>query len=225
DAGTPSSIRIAFFCCGGWRRRTTLRCPNWRASLKRSAARGPIPPQSLAGLFATAIALKKTLLASECDRPDIRQAREEWRTERQPRMRLEPHRLVFLDETGTTTKMTRPRGHCLKGKRLRSKAPFGHWKTQTFIAGLRCDALTAPFVIDASMDRRIFETYVETQLAPTLRPGDVVVLDNLPAHKSAAAEQAVRTMGAWLLFLPPYSPDLNPIEMAFAKLKALLRAR
>ena len=121
--------------------------------------------------------------------------------------------------------MARLRGRSLRGQRLLSKVPFGHWKTQTFIAGLRCDALTAPFVIDAPMDRRIFETYVETQLAPTLRPGDVVVLDNLPAHKSAAAEQAVRAMGAWLLFLPPYSPDLNPIEMAFAKLKALLRAR
>jgi hypothetical protein len=83
-------------------------------------------------------------------------------------MRLEHHRLVFLDETGTTTKMARPRGRCLKGERLRSKAPFEHWKTQTFIAGLRCDALTAPFVVDAPMDRRIFETYVETQLAPTL---------------------------------------------------------
>src|SRR5271169_1231333 len=222
--GTPSSIRIAFFCCGGWRRRTTLRCLNWRASLKRSAARGPIPPRSPAGLFATAIALKKTLLASECDRPDIRQAREEWRTERQPRMGLEPHRLVFLDETGTTTKMTRPRGRGLKGKRLRSKAPFGHWKTQTFVAGLRCGALTAPWVIDAPMDRAIFETYVRTQLVPTLQEGDIVILDNLPAHKSPAAEQAIRQRGAWLLFLPPYSPDLNPIEMAFAKLKAHLRA-
>ena len=128
-------------------------------------------------------------------------------------MRLEPHRLVFLDETGTTTKMTRLRGRCLKGRRLLSKAPFGHWKTQTFIAGLRCGALTAPFVIDAPMDRRIFETYVETQLAPTLEPGDVVILDNLPAHKSAAAETAIRAKGAWILFLPPYSPDLNPIEM------------
>jgi DDE superfamily endonuclease len=92
-------------------------------------------------------------------------------------MRLEPHRLVFLDETGTTTKMTRLRGRCLKGKRLRSKAPFGHWKTQTFVAGLRCGALTAPFVIDAPMDRRIFETYVETQLVPTLEKGDIVVMD------------------------------------------------
>jgi hypothetical protein len=91
-------------------------------------------------------------------------------------MRLEPHRLVFLDETGTTTKMARMRGRSLRRQRLLSKVPFGHWKTQTFIAGLRCDALTAPFVIDAPMDRRIFETYVETQLAPTLEPGDVVVL-------------------------------------------------
>jgi transposase len=140
-------------------------------------------------------------------------------------MRLEPHRLVFLDETGTTTKMTRPRGRCLKGERLRSKAPFGHWKTQTFIAGLRCGALTAPFVVDAPMDRRIFETYVETQLAPTLEQGDIVIMDNLPAHKSPLAEKAIRDKGAWVLFLPPYSPDLNPIEMAFAKLKAHLRAR
>jgi transposase len=140
-------------------------------------------------------------------------------------MQLEPHRLVFLDETGTTTKMTRLRGRCRKGQRLLAKAPFGHWKTQTFIAGLRCNALTAPFVIDAPIDRRIFETYVETQLAPTLQPGDVVILDNLPAHKSAAAEAAINAKGAWLLVLPPYSPDLNPIEMAFAKLKALLRTR
>jgi transposase len=98
-------------------------------------------------------------------------------------------------------------------------------KTQTFIAGLRCGALIAPFVIDAPINRRIFETYVETQLAPTLQPGDIFILDNLPAHKSALAEAAIRAKGAWLLFLPPYSADLNPIEIAFAKLKALLRAR
>ena len=138
-------------------------------------------------------------------------------------MRLEPQRLVFLDETGTTTKMTRLRGRCLKGRRLRSKAPFGHWKTQTFVAGLRCGALTAPF--DAPMDRRIFETYVETQLVPTLEKGDIVIMDNLPAHKSPIAEKAILDRGAQVLFLPPYSPDLNPIEMAFSKLKAHLRAR
>jgi transposase len=140
-------------------------------------------------------------------------------------MRLEPQRLVFLDETGTTTKMTRLRGRCLKGKGLRSKAPFGHWKTQTFVAGLRCGALTAPFVIDAPMNRRIFETYVETQLVPTLEKGDIVIMDNLPAHKSPIAEKAILDRGAQVLFLPPYSPDLNPIEMAFSKLKAHLRAR
>jgi transposase len=168
---------------------------------------------------------KKTLLASEQDRPEIRAAREDWKEHRQPRMRLEPDRLVFIDETGTTTKMTRLRGRSLKGHRLRSKAPFGHWKTQTFVAGLRSDGLTAPFVVDQPMNRRIFELYVETQLAPTLKHGDIVIMDNLAAHKSPKAEAAVRARGAWVLFLPPYSPDLNPIEMAFAKLKAHLRAR
>jgi len=118
-------------------------------------------------------------------------------------MRREPHRLVFIDETGTTTKMTRPRGRCPKGQRLHSKAPFGHWKTQTFITGLRCHGLTAPFVVDAPMNRDIFESYVETQLAPTLAKGDVVIMDNLPAHKSAKAEQLIRAKGAWILFLPP----------------------
>lgn len=140
-------------------------------------------------------------------------------------MRLEPHRLVFIDETGTTTKMTRLYGRCLKGQRLRSKTPFGHWKTQTFIAGLRCFGLTAPFVVDRPMNRRIFETYVETQLAPTLSKGDVVILDNLAAHKSQKAEDAIKARGAWMLFLPPYSPDLNPIEISFAKLKTLLRKK
>lgn len=140
-------------------------------------------------------------------------------------MRRQIHRLVFLDETGTTTKMTRLRGRALKGKRLRASAPFGHWKTETFIAGLRHNELVAPFVIGQAMNRRIFDAYIETQLAPTLEPGDVVILDNLAAHKSPAAEKAIRAKGAWMLFLPPYSPDLNPIEMAFSKLKAHLRKR
>lgn len=139
-------------------------------------------------------------------------------------MRQHRARLVFIDETGTTTKMTRLRGRCVKGCRLNSKAPFGHWGTQTFVAGLKCDGLVAPWVIDAPMNRVIFEAYVETQLAPALRPGDVVILDNLSSHKSEKAKAIVRARGAWLLFLPPYSPDLNPIEMAFAKLKAHLRA-
>jgi transposase len=138
-------------------------------------------------------------------------------------MRREPHRLVFLDETATTTKMTRLRGRARRGARLRARAPFGHWCTQTFIAALRHDGLTAPWVIDRPMNRVAFETYVETQLAPTLLPGDVVILDNLSSHKSERAKAILKERGAWFLFLPPYSPDLNPIEMAFAKLKAHLR--
>ena len=153
----------------------------------------------------------------------MRQARDEWKAHRQPRMREAVHRLVFLDETGTTTKMTRLRGRARRGARLKADAPFGHWATQTFIAGLRCDGLTAPWVVDQPMNRQIFDTYVETQLAPTLQQGDVVILDNLASHKSAKAEAILKQRGAWFLFLPPYSPDLNPIEMAFAKLKAHLR--
>jgi hypothetical protein len=136
----------------------------------------------------------------------VRQARDEWKAHRQPRMRENSHRLVFLDETGTTTKMTRLRGRAPSGTRLKADAPFGHWTTQTFIAGLRCDGLTAPWVIDHPMNRETFDTYVETQLAPTLRKGDVVILDNLASHKSAKAEAILRQRGAWFLFLPPYSP-------------------
>lgn len=139
-------------------------------------------------------------------------------------MRLEPHRLVFLDETGVTTKMTRLRGRSLRGQRLHASAPFAHWGTQTFVAGLRCWGMTAPWIIDAPMNRAIFDSYIETQLAPTLTKGDVVILDNLAVHKSATAAEHLRRQGAWFLFLPPYSPDLNPIEKAFAKLKAHLRA-
>lgn len=138
-------------------------------------------------------------------------------------MRLKPQRLVFIDETSTNTKMTRPRGRSLRGQRLQASAPFGHWKTQTFIAGLRCDGLSAPWVVDGAMNGEAFDTYVETQLAPSLRAGDVVILDNVAFHKSGRAAQALKAVGAWFLFLPAYSPDLNPIEMAFSKLKAVLR--
>lgn len=150
--------------------------------------------------------------------PELAKARAEWKDTRQPLMGALRHRLIFIDETGTTTKMTRLRGRSAKGERLNSRAPFGHWGTQTFVAGLRCDGLTAPWVIDAPMNRDIFETCVETQLAPVLRPGDAVILDNLSSHKSERASKAIQARGAWMLFLPPYSPDLNPIEMAFSKL-------
>jgi len=139
-------------------------------------------------------------------------------------MRAMPHRLVFIDETSTSTKMTRLRGRAPIGERLPGAVPFGHWVTQTFIAGLRSDGLVAPWVVDQPMNRQIFDTYVETQLAPTLQPGDVVILDNLPSHKSPKAKAILKQRGAWFLFLPPYSPDLNPIEMAFSKLKSHLRA-
>ncbi len=162
-------------------------------------------------------------MASECARADVAERRREWINERQPAMRREPHRLVFIDETSVNTKMTRLRGRARNGKRLKARAPFGKWGTQTFIAGLRHDALSAPWVIPGAMDRDAFNIYVETQLAPSLQPGDVVILDNLSVHKSAKAEAAVRARGAWMLFLPQYSPDLNPIEMAFSKLKAHLR--
>lgn len=150
-------------------------------------------------------------------------ARADWFNYRQPLMCEQPYRLVFIDETGCKTNMTRLRGRSTKGSRLQADAPFGHWKTQTFIAGLRYDAMVAPWVIDGPMNKELFETYVETQLAPTLSPGDIVVMDNLSSHKSLKAQEALRKVGAWALFLPPYSPDLNPIEMAFSKLKAHLR--
>jgi transposase len=181
-------------------------------------ARGTkVMPASIARWFIRqGYSFKTTLRASEQGRSNVRQARDHWRTKRQPRMRQEPHRLVFVDETGTSTKMTRLRGRCPKGQRLYARAPFGHWLAQTFVAGLRCYGLTAPWVINT---RRFFETYGETQLASTLSQGDVVILDNLPAHKSEKAAQCLKQRGAWFLFLPPYSPDLNPIEQASHRLK------
>ncbi|WEK00203.1 MAG: IS630 family transposase [Candidatus Sphingomonas phytovorans] len=181
-------------------------------------------PASLSKLLCRAgFTYKKQLMASECARADVAERRRVWVNHRQPYMRRDPGRLVFIDETSVNTKMTRLRGRAARGKRLKARAPFGRWGTQTFIAGLRHDALTAPWVIPGAMDRDAFNTYIETQLAPTLAPGDIVILDNLSVHKSAHAEAAVRARGAWMLFLPQYSPDLNPIEMAFAKLKAHLR--
>lgn len=136
---------------------------------------------------------------------------------------LDAKRLVFVDETGTSTKMVRTRGRCRRGLRLIGKAPFGHWKTTTFTAGLRCDGLVAPWVLDGPMNGEAFRVYVEKVLVPCLSQGDIVVIDNLPAHKVQGVRAVIEAKGAILIYLPPYSPDLNPIEMAFAKLKALLR--
>ena len=130
---------------------------------------------------------------------------------------------VFVDETSASTAMTRLYGWGPKGERLVDAVPAGHWKTTTFVAGLRHDGLIAPFVLDGPMTGEVFRAYVTQMLAPALLPGDVVVMDNLPAHKVAGVEEAVRAVGASILYLPAYSPDLNPIEQLFAKLKALLR--
>ena len=166
------------------------------------------------------LALKKTLRASEQLRADVALAREAWR-QNQPA--LDPNKIVFVDETGTNTAMTRLRGRCKCSERLVGRAPQGHWKTTTFVAGLRNNAITAPYVVDRPMNGEIFLAWLEQSLIPTLAKGDIVVMDNLPAHKIAGVRELIEAAGATLLYLPPYSPDLNPIEMAFAKLKALLR--
>ncbi len=136
---------------------------------------------------------------------------------------LKPRRLVFIDETAVTTKMVRHYGRSPRGERLVAKVPHGHWKTMTFIAGLRVDGLTAPYVIDGAMDGPAFLAYVEDVLAPTLDRGDIVFMDNVRTHKVDGVVQALKAVGAKVRYLPAYSPDLNPIEMLFAKLKAALR--
>jgi transposase len=139
------------------------------------------------------------------------------------RSELDPARLVFIDETGASTKMARVYGRAKRGKRCRAAVPHGHWKTTTFTGALRCWGMTAPMVLDGPMNAAAFRAYVEQVLVPTLESGDIVVMDNLPAHKNAAIRNAIESKGATLRYLPPYSPDFNPIENAFAKLKALLR--
>jgi transposase len=136
---------------------------------------------------------------------------------------MDPARFVFLDETGTATNMARRYGRSPLGARLVAVVPHGHWRTTTFVAGLRQSGVIAPLVLDGPMTGPAFRAYVEQFLAPALRPGDVVVLDNLATHKVDGVRQALAAAGAALLYLPPYSPDLNPIEQLFAKLKALLR--
>ena len=137
--------------------------------------------------------------------------------------RFDARRLVFIDETWAKTNMTRSRGWAPKGERLIAKAPFGKWRTLTFLAALRYDRIDAPMLFDGPINGLKFRSYVETALIPTLKPGDIVIIDNLGSHKAKAVRDAIRNAGAHLLFLPPYSPDLNPIEMVFAKLKSALR--
>jgi len=150
----------------------------------------------------------------------VARRRERWKRHQN---RIDPARLVFIDETWAKTNMTRSHGRCAKGQRLIGRVPHGHWRTMTFLAALRSDRIDAPYVFDGPINGERFRAYVEQCLVPTLKPGDIVVLDNLGSHKSAAVRKAIRAAGAKLFFLPPYSPDLNPIEQVFSKLKSLLR--
>jgi transposase len=160
------------------------------------------------------------VLPSEQDRPDIARHRARWK---KYQGRLDPRRLVFIDETWAKTNMAPIRGWTRRGQRLPARVPYGHWKTMTFLAALRCDRIDAPCVFDQPINGASFGAYVAQVLVPTLTPGDIVILDNLGSHKGKAVREAIRAAGARLLFLPPYSPDLNPIEQVFAKLKHLLR--
>lgn len=163
---------------------------------------------------------KKTLFALEQARADIARRRQRWRSWQSG---LDPRRLVFVDETWIKTNMAPLRGWGAKGKRLRGFAPHGHWRTLTFLGALRLDQLAAPCVFDGPINGESFRAYVEQILVPTLHPGDIVVMDNLGSHKSTDVKQMIRSAGARLWFLPPYSPDLNPIEQAFAKIKHWMR--
>lgn len=163
---------------------------------------------------------KKTLRASEQDRPDIARARRLWRKQ-QPG--FDPAKLIFLDESGAKTNLTRRCGRARKGQRAHASAPCGRWQTTTMISSLRLDGSTACMALEGTTDTESFRAYVGEVLVPTLRPGDIVVLDNLSPHKSDPTLALLTNAGAQVLFLPAYSPDLNPIEKMWSKVKALLR--
>jgi len=165
-------------------------------------------------------ASKKSLVAGERDRPDVARRRAQWIKYQN---RIEPQRLVFIDETWTKTNMAPLRGWAPRGQRFVAKVPHRRWKTMTFLAALRHDRIEAPWLLEGPIDGESFRTYVERILAPTLRQGDIVIMDNLGSHKGKAVRELIRSTGAKLFFLPKYSPDLNPIEQVFAKLKHLLR--
>ena len=163
------------------------------------------------------------MFASEQKRDDVALAREQWQAWQKS---CDVSKLIFLDETSASTDMIRRYGRygrAVAGARCIDTAPAGHWKTLTFIAGLRMDQLTAPWCLNQAMNGDAFKEYLSSQLGPTLKPGDIVICDNLPAHKVADVQELIEARGATLKYLPPYSPDLNPIEQVFAKLKALLR--
>jgi putative transposase len=159
-------------------------------------------------------------VARERERADIARRRGQWRSHQG---RIDPARLVFIDETWAKTNMTRTHGWAPRGERLVAKIPHGHWNTATFLAALRHDRIDAPCLFDGPINGELFLAYVEQVLLPTLKSGDIVILDNLGSHKGKSIRQVIRAVGAKLIFLPKYSPDLNPIEQAFAKVKTLLR--
>ena len=161
---------------------------------------------------------KKVLIAAEQERPDVAQKRMDWRANQ---LNLDPEHLIFIDETWAKTNMTRTRGRSLKGTRLVARVPHGHWKTTTFVAALRSSGLTAPLVVDGAINGPIFLAYVQQQLVPTLSKDDIVVMDNLSSHKVVGVREAIEAVGAKIAYLPPYSPDLNPIETVFSKFKTL----
>ena len=166
------------------------------------------------------LTVKKSLYAAEQQRADVARARRRWIREQGL---LDPARLVFIDETATSTNMVRLRGRCPRGVRLVGYAPHGHWKTITFVAGLRHDRMVAPFVMEGAMNGLTFVEWVRQFLVPTLKRRDVVIMDNLPSHKVPGVREAIESAGATLRYLPQYSPDLNPIENCFSKIKAHLR--
>lgn len=159
--------------------------------------------------------------AAEQDRPDVAQQRAAWRVKQ---LGLDPARLVFIDETWAKTNMTRLRGRAPRGERLVEKVPHGHWKTTTLVAALDARGIRCSTTVDGAVNGEVFDAFVNQVLAPTLKPGDTVVMDNLSSHKTQVVRDRIEAAGASLLFLPPYSPDLNPIEMAFSKIKQTLRS-
>ncbi len=169
---------------------------------------------------AGAIAKKKTLIAQEQDRPDVVEKRTQWRASQ---VQIDPAQVVFIDETWAKTNMTRRYGRSPLGTRLVEKTPCGRWQTTTFLGALRAKGFIAPLTVEGPINGPLFRAWVEQHLAPVLNPGDIVVMDNLSSHKVAGVREAIEAVGAELRYLPPYSPDLNPIELAFSKLKKLLR--
>lgn len=161
-------------------------------------------------------------MAAEQDRPDVAERRASWVV---TQAGLDPEKLIFLDECGVKTNLARTHGRSLRGTRLKAMVPYGHWKSTTFLAGLGLRGWVAPLTIDGPLNGELFLAYMTQQLAPQLQRGDVLILDNLPCHKVAGVRAALQRVGADVLYLPPYSPDFNPIELAFSKLKRLLRSQ